>query len=392
MLTSDGLPCVGPMLSPPLDWPNVFKEPPLKRFCKQLKGKRCRVTQAPSAAVLSEAAAVPVDPEEGSRQIAELLSRHLGWAIVKGYALFELRARPGTFVAEPRWWNQHPCGGTWVDLAPRDGAHPQLVLVESAESPDAIHPLLPPAAEATASPRAELPPSPIPPPPLLAAAPMAAAPPPAAAEPAPAVGLKELVDHAAQAAEPKPARKARRDERARAGSYRSVEAVWVVVDETKEKGYDGYAKTKRIPFPGRRCQVRMALRPDGTFELEARRWGTADGLRDGAAEVARRSEPEIFAALEYGDEQAAALRVAGTWRESQFDLQLQVLTAEQASNGAAEPPITTKMIDYACGKSRGRPLKCTLSKEHPDLMWVVLNDYLKHTVVMRKESELDASS
>lgn len=61
-----------------------------------------------------------------------------------------------------------------------------------------------------------------------------------------------------------------------------------------------------IQFPGNKGQVRLLCRADGTFELEARRWGPEhDGLREGPD--GSRLPPEMMVTpLEYGDKQARA--------------------------------------------------------------------------------------
>lgn len=134
---------------------------------------------------------------------------------------------------------------------------------------------------------------------------------------------------------------------------------------------------KHVPFPGSKGQVRLLVHADGTYELEARRWGTVDGLREGR-------EPEMFAPLEYGDKGAATLRVSGSWTE-RHEPNFKVEKVEQLSNGDAEPPITEKEIHYACGKSLGRPLKAHLPRDNKnwDVMWLDINEYLKFMVTLR---------
>ena len=305
--------------SPPRQWPKCFKESaPLKRFLgKILKGTRCRLTDEPPTSVLTEAIDVKISATDSAAN-AERVHAELDWAVVTGYALFEKASSEGVFVAEKRSWNEHK--GAWVDLTPRPPAHTQIVLVESAVTPAAV-------AAAIASATARVPSKPaidvsdatstVPPTPTPQA-------PPAAAPP--------------KAAATKPKKKPSASKASVVGMWRSVSTVRDV--PVGEKGYDGYQKTKRVPFPGPNADVRMELREDGTFELEARRWGKGfDGRREGVGEFAPRSETELFAPLEYGAKEAAALHVSGAWLERDFgECHFLVTKVEEHRNGEADPP------------------------------------------------------
>ncbi len=146
-------------------------------------------------------------------------------------------------------------------------------------------------------------------------------------------------------------------------------------------------RTRKTVFPGKKGQVRVQFNPDGTVELEARRWGAErDGLRDAPATegpTMMRREPEMLAPLEYGDAEAAALHLLGTWSPTPHgELKIMVKSVEQTSNGAeSEPPVTTKEIHYACGKSLGRPLTVRRNDEGTSLR-IELNEYLEKSILL----------
>ena len=56
-----------------------------------LKGTRCRLTEEPPAAVLTESFEVKVDATD-SMVTAERVCAALSWQVVKGYAVFEAEA------------------------------------------------------------------------------------------------------------------------------------------------------------------------------------------------------------------------------------------------------------------------------------------------------------
>ena len=271
------------LISPPRDWPDSFKSPPLKAFVtKILKGKRARLV----------AAAPPnVDPQ-------------LSWVKIVGYAVKESAADPGIYVALPQTWLEHPTG-TWVNRAASDGE--QVLLIESAVPPEAAAAAAK-AATAAAAPSNVLditdahPPAPSPAAPP--ATPATTKPPPATTKPPPAT------------AKPSPA---------------APEAPLLLPGMWRSREEIRYIKDRKVRFPQPRSQVRLMLHEDkdyaekgvkklgGTFEFEARRWGQkSDGLRDGDGEFAHRVEPPIMAPLEYGDREASSLHVTGTWKEHSF--------------------------------------------------------------------------
>lgn len=122
------------LLSPPRNWPASFKGAPLKKLVGQrgLNGVRCRLTHVTPPAILTEAAAVEVDHD--SMATANRVHAELNWPVIKGFVLFEREDTPDAFVAEPHSWNMHPTN-VWVDLTPRAAQHEQMVLLESAATP-----------------------------------------------------------------------------------------------------------------------------------------------------------------------------------------------------------------------------------------------------------------
>ena len=372
---------LGPVLSPPRAWPACFKESAkLKNFIgTELKGTRCRlVNTAPAAHLAAEAAAVKLDDVTDSFMAAERLSNELKWRIIKGFAIFEREDSPGVFVAQQRWWNAHTASGIWVDLTPRP-EHAQLVLVESGVAPKAGRVIAMLAAADVAAASAAAPAIATPAISTRAAAVVdisddaavasaavaaatAASPATAAAPPAAAAPAVPAPPAPPEVGEPRrreafPSRGVPRGRtHPMVGMWRSSPGQKPVPTGARGSQYsDKGLRVKHVPFPGSKGQVRLLVHADGTYELEARRWGTVDGLREGR-------EPEMFAPLEYGDKGAATLRVSGSWTE-RHEPNFKVEKVEQLSNGDAEPPITEKEIHYACGKSLGRPLKAHLPRD-----------------------------
>ena len=341
----------GALCSPPRGWPTCFKESlPLKRFVSRvLKGARCRLTERPPAVVLAEASSIKT-AAEGEMPVAERVSAALGWPVIRGFALFECATLPpSTFVARPHAWNVHP-SGTWVDLAPRSSEHAQLVLIESpleaaaAAANVATNATATAAAAATAAGHTtgssvavtatDRTAAPIEAMDVSDAAGASAASVKSASAPsavAPTVVYPPLYSsyhhYMGQASEPLRATEPRRK---KGGALGSV-GVWHSVDTERlvpygEKKHDGFQPTRRTLVPGKKGHVRLILRPDQTFELEARQWGKDfDGKRDGPSEFSGRRWPEVFAPLQYGDRDASALHVTGAWRPTQeLNLHLQV--------------------------------------------------------------------
>ncbi|EOD36535.1 hypothetical protein EMIHUDRAFT_226312 [Emiliania huxleyi CCMP1516] len=134
MWSSDRLP-----LRFPQEWPAAFKSAPLRRLLNKsmLNGVRCRAVPPPTAAEHAAAAGVVLEPLH-SFSNAERVAAASGWAVVKGFWVFELADAPpsASFVAVRHWWNATSSGG-WVDLTPRlseaAGEEPRSrLLVESA--------------------------------------------------------------------------------------------------------------------------------------------------------------------------------------------------------------------------------------------------------------------
>ena len=111
----------------PSNWPAVFKESAtLKDLVNKnkLRGVRCRavsLSAAPTAAARAAASASNVDLQPlHSFSNAKKLSDALGYAIVKGFVVFErpaTSASGGSFVAVRHWWNA-VADGAWIDLTP----------------------------------------------------------------------------------------------------------------------------------------------------------------------------------------------------------------------------------------------------------------------------------
>ncbi|EOD36614.1 hypothetical protein EMIHUDRAFT_455008 [Emiliania huxleyi CCMP1516] len=127
-LTADAL------CSPPRGWPGCFKQRALSSFVGAgvLRGRRCRLTARPPHKLTAEAAAAGVRlSADDSCANAAAVHAALGLPVVKGYAVFELRDRPGVFAAARRHWNAAAASGAWVDLTPRAEELASMVLVES---------------------------------------------------------------------------------------------------------------------------------------------------------------------------------------------------------------------------------------------------------------------
>ena len=324
------------LITPPRSWPECFSTTPLKKFCaKVLRGKRARLVESPQSAAAVDASLCTT---------------------IKGFALFESKEVPGVYVAKPQSWLQLP-QGTWLDPTRSE----PIVLIESSVTAEEAAA----AAKANAKPVEALDISDAP-----AKASTAEPPPPPAYQPKKRVG-NSLV-----------------------GLWRSVDTVRMRPAahttlpshlkhlKSEYNGVEGSRKNRMV-FPGKKAQVRLLLRPDNTFDLEARRWGREfDGLRDGGGEFEGRREPDMFAPLEYLDKEAAALHVSGTWEHLSYgDVALQLTSVNEMKNGEVLPPVTAAEIYYACGKALGRPIKCGCSKEKPQLA-LRLNEYLEHVVVL----------
>ena len=121
LVVSDGGARDGPLaLGFPQNWPASFKESvALKKLLKSLKGTRVRAVERDAAAATAAGAAgVPLYPLHSFGN-AERLEGALGWAVVKGYIVYERRDQPSgsQYVGVRHWWNQRP-DGAWIDLTP----------------------------------------------------------------------------------------------------------------------------------------------------------------------------------------------------------------------------------------------------------------------------------
>ena len=121
------------LLTPPRAWPDSFRaNETLKKFLnKTLKGTKARLVGLPAPEIAQEAASALSTPLTGNDDAEHAARIHasLGWAVLKGFAVYELEDSPSTFVAKERRWNLHP-QNIWVDLTPRPAKHAQLLLVE----------------------------------------------------------------------------------------------------------------------------------------------------------------------------------------------------------------------------------------------------------------------
>lgn len=110
----------------PRGWPEVYeKNKALRRLIgkKGLKGIMCKTVDMPSKNDVRREL-----PEEckhlrpgQSYTNAELLHARRGWAIVKGFVIYELLdgVEGETFVAHKHWWNAQE-DGAWVDYTPAE--------------------------------------------------------------------------------------------------------------------------------------------------------------------------------------------------------------------------------------------------------------------------------
>lgn len=347
---------LGPFVEPPRNWPQCFSlKGSFRTFLtKVLKGSRVRLVGAPAGTVDADAA----DCKK-----------------IVGFAIAESELHHGAYVATPSTWLEH--AGVWI--LPDCSPGVQRVLVESAVSPAAAAAAVSSIAAAATKPTADAPvdvsdgghPSPNEPPqkPPKKEAPSEPAeplPPTSASKPAKGKAAAPTVH----------------------GMWRSRDEVRMVARDADEEKQG--RRSRKTIFPGKKGQVRLVLHESGEAELEARRWGEgADGLRDGADADAPRREPALFDPLEYGDKDASALRVRGKWKPSgklgDRDVVVQVEDIEEVTSSAdaPPPPITTKEIHYACGKSLGRPLHLLCNKDTSALI-IQLNEYLEKRVLLMR--------
>ena len=120
----------------------------LKKLCKALNARRCRVVAPPTAEMLADAvssvAPSTIEPLRGPKNAARLARARPGWEVVRGFCILELSgATPRKFIALKHSWNAL-ASGAWFDVTPlvapsADDASPRpLLLVESALNDDAL--------------------------------------------------------------------------------------------------------------------------------------------------------------------------------------------------------------------------------------------------------------
>uniref|UniRef100_A0A7S2NB61 Uncharacterized protein n=1 Tax=Haptolina brevifila TaxID=156173 RepID=A0A7S2NB61_9EUKA len=382
--TFDGL------VSPPRGWPAAFREPPLKNFLSGvIKGRKARLTATPTEEVRSEVnESVVIGTDDALN--AESISAALGWALIKGFAIFESEEVPGAFLAKRRCWNATP-NNVWVDLTPYGEAASEVLLVEAEQAAAFTRaglvlpslPAQPPAAiikSITATPSfvpvtpsipsatPSIPPAPTSAPiaePTSAVAP-AAAPAATASATAPvpaatpsALSYDDIL--ASISLGPKACHKAaRKGQGPRPPHPKDPDRIIATYHaecgrKTTIVGDDPLKVRKKVcMWPGKNDLVRLRMRAGGTFELEARHWGPR------ASEEEELNmhlwEPRFFSPLEYGDRDAAILKCEGRWMEAGGMggfMRFQVTKVEEERQGMHAPPISEEEIKYACGKQLG---------------------------------------
>ena len=354
------------LLSPPRRWPTSFKDNvELQRFLKLLKGKRVRATSLPPVEVQSEAASVSYIAGDDATN-AQRVFEALGWTVMHGFAIFESEVEPNIFVAKQHSWNLHP-RNIWVDLTPRDAAHAEMVLVEcdvqaahartseaqgglinkkvASQVEEEVMTVLP-AADANASEETE----------------------------APATGAEgavaELSYEEALARISLGPKASKRGGRRRQAAVPEDDIEFTARSGTKAVlyGEPSNPKKKSVPWPPKNSKVRLRIKPDETelvagrecraFDLEARCWGAAAwrGKEDGEdadlmAELYG-GEVEWFAPPEYGDKEAALLKVTGHLIEGDSkSVRLRIATVDEQRNGTRMPPLCADDFYNLCGKS-----------------------------------------
>ena len=121
------------LVSPPAEWPKPFKQSKeLQSFLgKTLKASRVRLVEPPNEADAAMAATALANADCDGFERATLLSERLGWSVVSGFVLSQLKENTNAFVAEERWWNAKPTG-VWINAWPHAADAPEgAVLVES---------------------------------------------------------------------------------------------------------------------------------------------------------------------------------------------------------------------------------------------------------------------
>lgn len=118
----------------PRDWPDVYEESVALRSMLRKTGpcaaKRVSVVPNITKHQIAETAHLGLRPLH-SLNNAEAVKKHLGLAVVEGWAMHDLLddVTGAAFVAERYWWNC-TADGAWVDYSPRAENVGQLLLVE----------------------------------------------------------------------------------------------------------------------------------------------------------------------------------------------------------------------------------------------------------------------
>ena len=365
--TLPSAPSTSPVVSPPRNWPDSFKTSvPLKTFVnKTIKAKKARLTSSsPPPDIAAEAASLaPFDASAGSAATAARVASALGWPALSGFAIYELEASPNEFVAKEWHWNQHP-RNIWVDFMPRSAEHADILLVEAdvnaafdragvlRDAPAANKPRLQTAPPMDISDTPAKPPPPQPPkPPLVEQQEeddgmvVDDGPNPYSE---PDLSYDEILKRMSLG--PKAVEKATGIKRPKKKVHpETVVATYSVEHGTKSfwTGSEGHERKEKVAWPGKRGTVRMKLRANNKFELEASTWGKAREEDPYFGAV----DPPWFGPLEYGDGDASQLRVCGEMVATGTSERLKVTSCEELRNGARRPPITEDDILKCCGRS-----------------------------------------
>ena len=372
--------------SPPRNWPASFKEnKTLHAFLnKTLKAKKARLTSSPAADIVAEAAACAAPFGEDAATNAERIHADLGWHIVRGFAIYEHEDAPDSFVAKAHAWNAHP-RNIWVDMTPRTAGLCDVLLVEAdveavlAAAGVSRAPAV--AVDISDSPEVAT----LPAEPDDASAPSAAVEAPAAAVAIAAPAAAKVDEAAVEAAPmsyddilaslslgPKASGKAGKKAKRRApydpskivatfNFEGSVKGVWV--------GSEGNEKLQKTRWPEPHSHIRLRMRADNRFELEASCWSKAREDDDEFIAFGC-GQGKWFGPIEHAsiDPNAAKLMVTGMLGASD---RLTVHTVEELRNGKRKPPLTKDDIYRLCGHSltnslewwrKGQSLTITLER------------------------------
>lgn len=345
--------------SPPRNWPASFKEnTKLVAFLhKNIKARKARLVCRPSAE-LSALVSCAGPFEQDFVANATRVHAQLGWPTLSGFIIYEAEDCPDTFVAKAHAWNLRD--GAWVDVTPRASGLTDVLLVEADHEP---------TLAALRSPHVSLT---IDLSDIVAAAP---APTPAAVaiESEPAEALPEVPSAEApksydeilasislgpKASGKQPAKRERKpfDPDKVVSSY-TVEGS----EKGKWVGATGKETLQKTRWPPKSSNVRLRVRADGRFELEATCWGTAREQDDEFIAYGC-GRGAWFRPLEAIDPDAAQLRVTGEMPPTGREV-LTVHTVEELRNAnQRRPPITEDDIYGVCGRTLCNALNLFRSK------------------------------